>query len=221
MTQASFMRDVKNHKMTILKNDNLYRHIRFRAPGTNCQYFDLITFPGSLLIRGDMGCWLFERCEDMFYFFLHGQTLESKSIGINPSYWGEKLECVDNRTHHPGTKEFDTDTFFESLKEQFNEWYGNKRYDFPGYKKSDIWDDIVDWFGGCDFEEDYYRYASNYQWNGHDVFDLESLQMRKYRSSYIWCLYAIVWGIKKFHIEMIKQDHAEAEALKRFYEGNR
>ena len=69
-----------DHKLTILHNDGLYRHIRFKNPKSIFYWFDLITWPGVLVFKGDMGCYVFSRLDDMFEFFT-GPT-------INPGYWG-------------------------------------------------------------------------------------------------------------------------------------
>lgn len=78
---------VENHEMKVLHSDGLYRHIRFVSPGTSIGYFDLITWPGSLVITGDIGeGFIFNREPDMFPWF------NTRAPGhINPGYWGEKL----------------------------------------------------------------------------------------------------------------------------------
>jgi hypothetical protein len=82
--EARFIKDTAEHEMTILHNDGLYRHLRFKKPGTRFYWFDLITWPGYLTIAGDMGTFTFERTEDMLTFF--------RGAGdINPQYWSEKI----------------------------------------------------------------------------------------------------------------------------------
>ena len=78
-----FNRDIEHHQMTVLHDEGLYRHIRFQNPGNSMYWFDLITWPGSLTIKGDMGTWTFSRLTDMFEFF---------TGHINTSYWAEKLD---------------------------------------------------------------------------------------------------------------------------------
>lgn len=73
------------HQMSILHEDGLYRHIRFQKPGTSMWRFDLITWPGHLVITGDVQDFHFARLPDMFEFF-------RSPVGyINSSYWAEKL----------------------------------------------------------------------------------------------------------------------------------
>lgn len=81
---ARFRRDTADHRMTVLHDDGLYRHVRFRAPGTEIAGFDLVTWPGKLSIGGDMEGYVFSRLDDMFAFF-RGTT------DINPGYWAEKV----------------------------------------------------------------------------------------------------------------------------------
>jgi len=70
-TAERFKRDTKDHEMTVLHEDGLYRHLRFRKPagGYSEYWFDLVTWPGVLVIRGDMETFAFSRTEDMLAFF--------------------------------------------------------------------------------------------------------------------------------------------------------
>jgi hypothetical protein len=88
-----FPRDTAGHQMTVLRDDGLYRHLRFRRVALNpatgkadlssAYWFDLITWPGCLTVNGDCGTFTFARTADMFEFFRGHQ--------INPGYWAEKV----------------------------------------------------------------------------------------------------------------------------------
>ncbi|MGQ3384474.1 hypothetical protein [Glutamicibacter sp. TV12E] len=80
---AKFNGDTENHQMSILHDEGLYRHLRFKNPENGFYWFDLITWPGYLTITGDMGTYTFLRVQDMFEFF---------TGHINNSYWAEKLQ---------------------------------------------------------------------------------------------------------------------------------
>ena len=54
-SRERFAKDTATHAMTILRDDGLYRHLRFKRPNTSSYYFDIITWPGYLAITGDMG----------------------------------------------------------------------------------------------------------------------------------------------------------------------
>lgn len=89
-TEEGFLEDIKNHKLNILKDDGLYRHLVFKRPCTNCCRFDIVTYPGYLVISGDMGCQVFSRLTDMFEFFRTDDRDFNKNrsggLRINPSY---------------------------------------------------------------------------------------------------------------------------------------
>ncbi|GGJ56127.1 hypothetical protein [Glutamicibacter ardleyensis] len=80
----TFNKNLGDHVMTVLHDEGLYRHLRFKNPKNGFYWFDLITWPGNLTITGDMGTYTFARTEDMFTFFT-GQ--------INTGYWAEKLRA--------------------------------------------------------------------------------------------------------------------------------
>ena len=75
-----FLNDVKDHQMTIVRDDNIGRHLRFSKPGTSCMSFDLITWPGYLCCTGDMGTYVFKRLPDMFEFF---RTKSNEGIHVS------------------------------------------------------------------------------------------------------------------------------------------
>lgn len=86
--REQFAAEVVEHRMTVLHDDGLYRHLRFAKPGTGMWSWSLVTWPGHLAVSGDIGDgWVFEREDDMLQFF--GRN--GHQSGINPSYWAEKL----------------------------------------------------------------------------------------------------------------------------------
>lgn len=87
-TAERFARDTASHELTILHDDGLYRHLRCSKPDSSFYWFEIITWPGSLAIRGDMDSGhVFSRIDDMFAFFRSNGNIH----GINPGYWAEKL----------------------------------------------------------------------------------------------------------------------------------
>lgn len=83
-----FANDTDRHELTILHDDGIYRHLRFREPSHGFYWFDLITWPGCLTVLGDFGdAYTFTREPDMFTFF-RSRT----GRRINPHYWAQKLD---------------------------------------------------------------------------------------------------------------------------------
>lgn len=87
--KARFAVDTLHHELTVLKDDGMYRHLRMKPPaGEPSEYwYDVITWPGSLAVRGDCGAELiFSRDTDMLQFFRRRPGDDA----INPQYWGGK-----------------------------------------------------------------------------------------------------------------------------------
>ncbi|MFZ4150455.1 hypothetical protein [Streptomyces pseudogriseolus] len=87
---ARFAKDTAGHRMTVLHDDGVYRHLLFRDPQHSFYWFELITTPGQLVFSGDCDSYVFRRTTDMFEFFRSG-IYRDGSLNINPGYWSEKL----------------------------------------------------------------------------------------------------------------------------------
>lgn len=187
----TFLKDVGLHKVEILLDIGVHRHIKCRSTihGWN-QWFEVVTWPGSLAISGDMGSWVFSRTEDMFRFFRSGE------LKINPSYWSEKLQVGRDEA-----KDFSNEAFREDLLEHLS-WYGVK-----GERLSKLTAAIEeDIFSGNESEHELLRAAFEFS---HDEvvhgekckFQFETSEMpsgKRWTYRFIWCLYAIVWAIQQY-----------------------
>jgi hypothetical protein len=106
-----FKRDTADHQMIVLHDDGLYRHLRFtsNSRGYGAYWFDLITWPGVLQVRGDIGeSYTFSRLLDMFEFF------RSRNGEINAHYWSEKLD-----NGRESAKEYSEEAFRQRVTEAF------------------------------------------------------------------------------------------------------
>lgn len=104
-TSTRFLLDTAFHRLEIIRDDGLYRHLRMKQPGTSCYYFDIITAGISDCHRRH-GHWTFSRIADMFEFFGPWQD------GINTGYWSEKLEAgAGYSACELLAKEYDHDAF--------------------------------------------------------------------------------------------------------------
>ena len=88
LTPDTFLQDVAQHQIHVIRDDGVYRHVRFKRPDTYCSHFDLITWPGHLCYTGDMGTYVFTRLRDMFDFFRRPDN--EKWHRIDRRYWAEK-----------------------------------------------------------------------------------------------------------------------------------
>ena len=192
-----FKRDTAAHEMSVLHDDGLYRHVRFmrrvvmengQTSLTSSYYFDLVTWPGNLVVNGDCGTFAFARTDDMFGFF-RGQR-------INPQYWAEKVRARDRS----GVTEYSQ----ESFRQQVAEDLAVAEAEFPGVTEAAE----REFFGSyAEFNTEYehdarraldefrfpaspstleaqFSFADTFEWDLHD-----------YGWHYLWCCHAIVFGI--------------------------
>lgn len=204
-TQERFLEDVKDHQISIEKDDEVHRFVRFKRAEGSSYWFDLITWPGHLCISGDCGTYVFSRTHDMFEFFKMDDNDFNKRKGvllnINPHYWGEKLKSIGTNS---GYKEFDEDGFVERVKQHFDNFIDGADYDDK--TKRELWDEIAAEVICASSDGEHHAYASIANFR-HDLPDDECFEFvdffdgggtEKYTFHYIWNLYAIVWGIMKY-----------------------
>lgn len=199
-TEESFLLDVRNHELKILHDDGLYRHLRFKRPGEGTFWFDIVTWPGYLAYSGDMGEFMFARCDDMFDFFRMDRNdfnfHEDRKLQINPYYWEEKVESESR--YGGGVMEFDSEDFTNRVKEFFEDYCRDTELDEE--QRGDLWEEI-EWriLNHADEEHLAYAAVSDFSYKDFefvDFFDAGSTQ--RYTYHFIWCLYALVWGISLY-----------------------
>jgi hypothetical protein len=118
--EQRFLRCVAKHRLTILRDEGVYRHLRFKEPGRFAYWFDLITWPGCLAIEGDCGSYTFKRLYDMFEFFRRDGSWRKSfdsEMAINPDYWAQKLEAQSCNGRSPGNvRRWSPQRFEEAVK---------------------------------------------------------------------------------------------------------
>ena len=189
LTQEQFLQTVKNHEINIIKDDGVYRYILFKNPSDGDRWFELITWPGSLCIGGDMGTYVFSRINDMFDFF--------RKEKINADYWHQKM-VADSKFEK--AIEFSPQLAENYVKENLQQYLHNKTTS----EKERIISDVltkVDFYSGVDgliyslgeFED----YESGLTLEGFTE-NMYEHNFETYTYHFLWCLYAIVWGIGKY-----------------------
>lgn len=194
VTKKSFLKDVESHRLTILHEYDYYRHLRFKAPGTGVLLFDLITYPGGLVFRGDMGSFTFERVKDMFNFF--------RGDEISPGYWAEKCIAQD-RTD--GISKFSLRELEKSIREYHEEHFS----DSDGVMKKLILQDLEEQVFKPSGEEEWRWWANidSFRSGQSEGFDLMEgfidgcIRYKEPSYRYMWACYAIQWGISIYDKE--------------------
>jgi len=200
--EARFTKDTAEHVMTILHNDGLYRHLRFKKPGTMFYYFDLITWPGHLTIAGDMGTYTFERTEDMLTFF--------RGAGdINPQYWSEKIRAGTG-TNGQVAMEYSEALFKKHVSESVAEYV--EYHDLDEAERDALIEEVrIQVLENGDTYQAQGARASLDEFSDGKHFrifeDTWEWDLSDYTVQFLWCCFAIRWGIATF-------DAADAHALK-------
>ncbi len=195
-TKTQFLEDVANHKLSIIKDDGVFRHMVL-SQGSFEHRFEITTWPQHLCISGDMGCYVFSRVQDMFCFFRQS----GDDWGVNASYWEEKVlaECKTD-----GTREFDAKEADQRL-EQFLQWFvegldptneeeaeainsaTNAVKEFTQNRENAEWD-VVYRLNNWD-EEDAGGMTLDDFWDG---------WKDRFTYRFIWCCFAIVFAIRQY-----------------------
>lgn len=189
VTESTFLREVSQHSMTVIRDDGVNRHLRFRRPETNCMGFDLITWAGHLCYTGDMGTYVFSRIEDMFEFF----RSRDGALRINRSYWAEKCDAQDRAD---GITEYSAERFRQVILE----WAKDVEVaDFDGGEAEfmeAIKDEVL---SVADHGEAAARRAvDDFEHQGFRFTDFFETNLREYTHRFVWCCYALVWGIRQY-----------------------
>ena len=195
-TAARFTQDVDQHVTDIALDEGLYRHVKFRKPDSSIYWFDLHTAPGLLTITGDMGTFSFRRLPDMFEFFRSG-------VDINASYWAEKCQSGDR-----DYQSYREELFVQHVNEAVNDYCeGNLDVEDPVESAAAAGIRAVveaDVLSEGSHEEpareavasfEYkpmphlrtFRFDDAWEWN-----------LRDYTHRFMWCLFAIRWGIAAY-----------------------
>lgn len=208
-TLAQFLKDTAEHLIEILRDDGVYRHLRFRKPGTYCYGFDIVTWPGHLAITGDMGESLFARTEDMLQFFRANPAWMAENPGklsINPSYWAEKCKANDG-----DIKEYRPELFRDYVKDCFDEYVKEKTEDDgvrPEWADS-LWEEITDSVISPEDNMPNLQHAVtlmrdfNPDDEEHKKFEFiepweASNSLQDYTHHFIWRLYAIAYAVRAY-----------------------
>lgn len=197
-----FLKQVESHKMTVLKEDGIYRHLRFQRPGTRCMSFDIVTWPGYLVYTGDMGSYTFMRLRDMFEFF---RKPPGKESNIDFRYWAEKCEAHDRAD---GIDKFCLDRFGEEVYYHFKLFCEGEE-DLTEEEVNDLAEELQTSLSLVDNEHEAYQMIGSFDHEirprafgkrrlGFAFVGGEFGRCREWSYRFQWCCYALPWAIKMY-----------------------
>lgn len=187
--RKQFESETTEHRMTVLHDDGVYRHLRFMKPGTGIWHWEIITWPGHLTVAGDIGDgWTFEREHDMLDFF--GRN--GHQSGINPSYWSEKLP-----THvRDAAKHFTAERFEAAVRAEIEDM------DLDANQRAMLLTSLADEVF-CGYDDLAWSLAAiEGTWHaGGKVIQFEDMEHGEYSEwdhHFLLALFAIVFSVRKY-----------------------
>jgi hypothetical protein len=174
--------------MQVFRDDDLYRHLRFSRTGSNANFdwFDILTWPGKLIITGDRGTYVFSRMADMFTFFRSRSEPKDGSISINPRYWAEKCIAADR----DGIQQFSPEYFTARI----NEWLDEAEV------SDSIREAVKEEVLSCADEGEQRAMIAAHDFE-HDGFSFRNwweVDCKVFTFQFLWICYAIAWGIQQY-----------------------
>lgn len=216
-TAGRFDSDTAEHQMTVLRDDGLYRHLRFQKPGESFYWYDIVTWPGVLVVTGDNCDFMFSRERDMLPWF------ESDTGRINPDYWAQKLR--GDRGGSDIARRYSEDRLRSHVVQWFHEQIGMDWSPAGPPPTCDEW--AADFDGFCELEpgevielslelEDMLLDTGTENAAHEALRDFEfscgfgtrprrltiedswEWDLRDFDQSFLWCCWAIVRGIERY-----------------------
>ena len=184
-----FAANVAGHRISILRDEGLYRHLRFNNPEQSGHWFELVTWPDCLVIHGDIHSFAFSRIDDMFRFF--------RGHEINPDYWFEKAIAYGSEMNP-----YSEAKFRARLLEEAEEY----ELEFPGLVAAvryQLLDDWSDWDITSEHEamtaaDDFAYLPEGVKREPFRFDDVREWDLRDWGYHYLWCCHAIQWGIQRY-----------------------
>ncbi|MFE7485556.1 hypothetical protein [Streptomyces sp. NPDC057552] len=182
---ARFARDVAGHELTVLREDGLYRHLRFETPGMRGAYaFELITWPYNLVVKTG---WTFhfdiDATPDMFVLFRN----TAFSGEINPHYWSEKV-----RAGRDEVEGFSEDLFEQLVKQHVVDAIRNG--DAPRGIGAEVTRDIFEW-GEIDNEVSARRTLDDFRFKDWAFGETWEWNFQDFKPGFLHSCRAIRYGI--------------------------
>lgn len=201
LTKSDFDNAVSEHEMTVLHDTGMYRHLRFKKPKSNNQYFDITTFPNHLVISGDMGDFTWRTwCKDADIF--NGFSPNSLLAGKNKEFSSEALRGEINDI---------VESFCEDIADYFEDYEGDEYETVDEFEQA-FRSEVLDHFDCCELDE--YRCVSAIENFSSDIIPDCNLfegfwtdfnaDVPTYH--YQWCVMAVSYAIERYTQRGVKNE---------------
>ena len=190
LTLEKFLKDVSGHEMQVIRDDGVYRHIRFSSPlKYSPVFFELVTWPGHLCYWSNMGTYMFSGFDDMLELF----------SSYNKYHWADycAAEGLQSRAW-----EFDDEEFIKEVKGHYQEWVDDHHRRITGVDAQELWREIetsVLSGGGKEMLSAAQRFSYAVDYSVEFTFNhLFEGTFERPTWRFEWCCQAIAWGLKQY-----------------------
>ncbi len=197
-----FEKHVAYHQMEVIQDNGLHRHLKFKHPETNNRYFGLVTWPGYLCFYGDMGEYVFSRLPDMFEFF---RGSDNKLYRIDFGYWAEKMQAVDRRVvsgHDAagdGYRNYSSEKFRAAIQARLADYCDARDCTEQEKERLADWVETFVLSMANDGPHFAIQAALDFKVNNRQVFpDFWDEDLYELDYGFVWCCYALRWGINRY-----------------------
>lgn len=185
--KESFYSYAKNYIMKVENDDGGFnRCILFSTPSSSEGYFRIITAPGTLVVTGDYGDFIFSRRGDAIHLF--------EGIDREPNFHYLKEKVVAGET-----EKFSCDVFLEGVFGEFKDWA--KDNDLPSSSAEELMKEFKNQSSSCiDNEQSAFQAWYDFDSPNPDFtpgYDLE-IRYESLTFHYMWCCYAVQWAVNQY-----------------------
>ncbi|WP_314439428.1 hypothetical protein [Massilia timonae] len=235
LTPERFLRDIAGHQMMVVRDDGIYRHVRFKKPDTICLHFDLITWPGYLCYTGDMGTYVFTRLRDMFDFFRRSKSKDL--FAVDHHYWAEKVEAGGRAGRGNGVTQFSKAKFDAAVRQRVEDFVEGEAGEATDLGETELFTCALgdlraaverDVIGADDNDIRCFDAANEFVFGAEDseswgayfgaettfeFTDFWEVNHDEFTHRFQWCCYALAWGIRQYDESKAAAGAAEGEEV--------
>ncbi|WP_228984244.1 hypothetical protein [Streptomyces sp. DH12] len=184
-----FAEDSVDGRLTVHRDEGLYRHLEVNLPNFTANWFEVTTWPGALAITGHTGSHIFRRDPDMIGFF-------RKCMGPGPDpkidtrYWAEKVQPHGERNVQAYAK----DRVRAYIKQAAQE----AEADHPGLT-AEVQEQLFDRYSTADLETEAGAKAAlaAFEYEGFR-FDTSGWEFTQYDYWFLYTCQAIAWTVTQY-----------------------
>lgn len=177
-------------KLTVRRDDGLYRHLEVEMPKSSAYWFEVMTWPGALAITGHTGSHIFRRDDDMIAFFRQCMVPHGPAWDVDTRFWAEKVQPRGER---------DVQAYAEDcVKAYIKQAAQEAEADHPGLL-AEVEEQLFDHYSNADLETEAGAKAAlaTFEFDGFR-FDTDGWEFTEYDYWFLYTCQALAWTVAQY-----------------------